>query len=239
MKEVKVRIPEDIAEKLEEIAKKRNSSISEIVREVIVRYMTGEQVDDVPVKVTPIKMTARRESKCSYCNEVIKPGEWIYYVIKEFEDGRVVKEAWHEDCWVYGSDRTLAKLYVDIRRLMRTRNALKRECDMYADLIIEAEARKRLLDIAEEIKKYVESLDLRLSQQLDLLRKYMLEVDASNIDLKAIGEELRKIYEESLTKYEEFRKRIDEASMFIVPKSRKRSRAREIEEVEDWRSKNV
>jgi len=226
MKEIKTRVPDDIAEKLEEVAKKRNTSVSEVVREIIVRYMAGEQVDDIPVRVITHRMRASKETQCPYCNIPIKPGEWIFYVIKEFEDGRVVKEAWHEDCWRYGSDRTLARLYVEIRKLMRTRNALKRECDKYADLIIEAEARKKIYDAALEIQRRLQDIDLKLEKAMKTFMEFA-QVDFSGA-VKQAAEDVKSIISEIQRLREEAVKKIDEALMYMQKPRRKKAKIEEV-----------
>jgi len=235
VREVKTRLPDDVYEKFKQIAEKRGSSVAEILREIAVRYISGEQVDDVPVKVTPIKFRVKKDGICAYCGQPIKAGEWAYWVIKEFEDGRKVKELWHIDCWEYASDAALAKKYVEIRKLNRVVKALKRQADELADALIEAEARKKVIDIALEIQKVSQEIEKKVYEISDRIREWLFTVDAKNEDLKTIKEELLKFNESVQNQLDELKRKLDEvAAAFIQPKIKK-ARKKKTEETWIWR----
>ena len=225
-KEIKVRVPEEVYAKLRELADKQGRSAADIVREVIVRFLSGEQVDEVPVKVKAIKMRAKRDGVCAFCGQKIGKGEWMYWVIKELDDGRTVKEAWHLDCWENASDTALARKYLELRKLQRIIRTLKKQADQLADVINDAEARKKLFDIAERVEKLAEKIERELEGLRADIETAKFSENNTEKYVKKAFEDMNEKLQTVLDELHSLRQRLEEAvaalSIKIKPARRRR-----------------
>lgn len=242
MKEVKFRVTDDVYEKIKEQASRLNTSISEYIRELVTRIVMGEQpLDDIPVEIKVVKTIYGKKKDyvrprpCAFCGVEINKGEHVAWVIKKMADGREVYELWHIDCWEFSSDKALAKKYVEIRKLNRIIKQLKKQADELADVIIDAEARKKVLDVAKNIEEIAQRIEQEFMKVSRDLRDFLYEVDLGEMSgkLKEIDEKYRKIHEEIQDKLEAARKRLDEiaATIAIKPLKKPKKKAEE----DEWR----
>jgi len=229
-------IPEDLYQKLEEMAKATGRSKQDIIIEALQLRIYGQQVnpDSEMVEYTEPKLRPLYfPTKCAKCGKTIPAGEEAWLAKVKYKDGSERWIAWHFSCLM--TDKQLAKIYLEIRKLRKIRDTLKKEADELADLIIEAQARKKVLDIALEIQKVSQELEKKVFEISDRIREWLFTVDAKNEDLKAIREELYKINEEYQNRLDELKRKLEDvAAAFVQPKV-KRSRKKKAEESWIWR----
>jgi hypothetical protein len=177
-------VPDDIYAKLEEFSKQTGRSKKDIVIEALIMRLTGMQYapQGELVEITEPRLTILKfEAKCARCNQKISAGEEAFLAKAKYKDGeRWV--AWHFSCLM--TDKQLTKLYIEIRKLKRIRDQLKKEVEELADLVIDAEARKKILDFLIEISQDVKRATL-------LIEEYMSVVERSK-DLQTVQEMLQK-----------------------------------------------
>jgi hypothetical protein len=180
-------IPDDIAQKLEEVVKRTNRSKRDIVIEALIMRLTGMQYTPQGEleEITEPKLTILKfPAKCARCGELLKPNDEAFLAKAKYKDGeRWV--AWHFSCLM--TDKQLTRLYLEIRKLKRIRDQLKKEVEELADVVIDVEARKKILGFLIEIGQDVK-------RATSMIEEYMSVVEKSK-DLKVVEEMLQKIYE--------------------------------------------
>jgi len=224
-------IPEDIFKKLEEVAKATGRTKKDIVIEALILRLTGSQYapSGELVEITEPKLTILKfPAKCARCGAVINAGEEAFLAKAKYKDGeRWV--AWHFSCLM--TDKQLTRLYVEIRKYKRIRDQLKKEVDELADLVNEAEARKKILDAVSQIQHQInDQLVLSIEKTLSMLREYMTSVEANNTDLKKIAEELSKIDE----KIQQIMQDLDELKQNVMLITPAKSRRKQVMQVETY-----
>lgn len=222
-KQYRLELPDDLYAKVKEMAESTGRSIKDIIIEALQLRIFGQQAkpDSEMVEYTEPKLTILKfPTRCARCGKPINAGEEAWLAKVKYKDGSERWVAWHFSCLM--TDKQLAKIYLEIRKLRRIRDVLKREADELADLINEAEARKKVLDVALEISKVSQEFEKKVFEVADRIREWLFTVNAKNEDLKALREELLKINEEYQAKFDDLRKRLDEvAAAFIKPKVRR------------------
>jgi len=181
-------IPGDIYSKLEELSKQTGRSKKDIVIEALLIRLAGMQytVSGELVEIAEPKLTILKfEAKCARCNQKIAAGEEAFLAKARYKDGeRWV--AWHFSCLM--TDKQLARLYLETRKLKRIRDQLKKEVDELADAVLSYEARKSLVD---RILKLVEETE----NTLKMLRDYMVSVERTQ-EIQTIAESLSALHKE-------------------------------------------
>jgi hypothetical protein len=181
-------VPDDIYNKLEEVSRQTGRSKKDIVIEALVLRLTGMQhsVSGELVEITEPKLTILKfEAKCARCNQKISAGEEAFLAKAKYKDGeRWI--AWHFSCLM--TDKQLTRLYLEVRKLKRIRDQLKKEVEELADTVLNYEARKSLID---KVFKLVQET----SETLSMLREYMVSVERTQ-DIQSILESLRDLNKE-------------------------------------------
>ncbi|MCL7388708.1 MAG: hypothetical protein LZ173_02060 [Thaumarchaeota archaeon] len=221
-------IPDDVYRKLEEVAKATGRTKKDIIIEALIIRLTGSQYSPSGelVEISEPKLTILRfPAKCARCGGVINASEEAFLAKAKYKDGeRWI--AWHFSCLM--TDKQLSRLYVEIRKYKRIRDQLKKEADELADLVNEAEARKKILDAVSQIRHQInDQLILNIEKTLSMLREYMTTVE-SNIDLKKIAEELSKIDEKIQQIVQDFDE-LKQNILLVAPKPRRKVRVYEQE----------
>jgi len=150
MHEVKVKLQDDLYQKLQEHAEKNNISIAEVIRDSIRSYLekTEPQTEQMPT----LKMIITKyKSKCSKCNRDIQVGEIAYW-----SKGVIVCL----DCIIASmGDKTLATKYIKKRELEKVIKGLKKIADELEERIAERQAQLKALEIEQKKAEIYELLE--------------------------------------------------------------------------------
>jgi len=222
-------IPDDVYKKLEETAKATGRTKKDIIIEALILRLAGSQYTPSGelVEISEPKLTILKfPAKCARCGGVINASEEAFLAKVKYKDGeRWV--AWHFSCLM--TDKHLTRLYLEIRKYKRIRDQLKKEVDELADLVNDAEARKKILDVISQIQHQInDQLILNIEKTLSMLREYMTSVEANNTDLKKIAEELLKIDEKIQQIVQDFDD-LKQNILLVAPKPRRKVRVYEQE----------
>jgi len=149
MKEKKIRIPDELAQLIEQTAREQKISENKLITQAIQQYFKSPvKKEDIP---TLRQIICKYRSKCSKCGRTISIGEMAMW---SKDVGTICL-----DCVVSAqSDKAIAMKYVKIRELQKTLKTLKKTCDEYAD---------KLIRMKQEIDVYI------LLQQFKNLYKKM------------------------------------------------------------------
>jgi len=148
--EKKVRISEELYEKVAKIAEKHSRTIKEVVEEAIKAYVVGAEHVDKPVKgITAKVIPLQYESRCRLCRRTIKAGELAYWTRITYEDGTSKSYVVCLDC--YFKDTALAEWYLKKRRLEAVVRGLKKKADELADRVNELQMKYDVLQLKEEV----------------------------------------------------------------------------------------
>ena len=168
--------PDDLLSTLDELSARTGKSKKEIVVEALNLYIAGKNTAQDPSdpeieEITePRLIVLRYAAKCAKCGKRINAGEHAYVAKVKYADGRTKWIVYHPECFI--ADEKLAKLYVRRRELERVIKALKKEADRLADMVSEAEARKRIYDLAKEIDEKAEELLSLLGDANTMVKRY-------------------------------------------------------------------
>jgi Ribbon-helix-helix protein, copG family. len=111
VKEISVKLSEDLYNELEKLAEKTNKSKADIVRDALITYLGIGATNEKPVKsFTHKEITAIYHGKCSKCNRDIKPGDRVVYCKLVYEDNSQRTLLYCLDCWLDLNDSTIVKL---------------------------------------------------------------------------------------------------------------------------------
>jgi len=179
VKELEVRLSDDLYIMLEEYAKSKNMSKSEVIRNALVYYLGIGEVVDKPIRETKTHTTtALFSGKCKKCGKDINQGDPIG-IIKIYYEGedRPRVFTYCLDCYYSLSDKTIVQLEVKRVKLQKTVTALKREIN-------------RLVNIYENLEKEVNLMN-KIKQIINDLEFYLSRVyGGENIDIKKLIQEL-------------------------------------------------
>ena len=185
VKELKIRVVEEIHERLKEVSEKTGKSINDIVNQLITAYLSGESIsdNDLPVKIEKIKFRVKKSTRCPLCGEEIKEGTYAYYIIYTFSDGRKVKEIWHLDCYEMSSSEALAKEYLKIRKFRRILKVLKQKVEQYADELERYRSEWGYYSVSAELRKLIANIysvfgnDSKYREMIELLEKLLHKME--------------------------------------------------------------
>jgi Ribbon-helix-helix protein, copG family. len=86
VQELRIKLSADLVEQIEELAKKRNVSKADIVREAILYYLGISDVAGKAIESSDAKViTALYSGKCKKCGKEITPGDPIGLIRIKFE----------------------------------------------------------------------------------------------------------------------------------------------------------
>jgi len=179
MKTLEVKLSEELYQLLEEYAKKKNITKSEIIRNAIAYYLGISEVIDKPIRESKTLITtALFSSKCKKCSKDINQGDPIGLIKIYYENEDKPKTfAYCLDCYYSLTDKTIVQLEVKRVKLQKTVSAFKREIN-------------RLISVYEELEKEVKTMN-NLKQVVDELKLYLEKVyQGENVDLKKLIQEL-------------------------------------------------
>jgi len=162
------RLPEDLAEKFEKLAKEQNRPEQECGEEAIKCWVDGRRKADKTSETMRKIQNKYEGKKCLKCGASIPVSATCWWA----RDVGVVCEDCHSKVEIEGlSDPILAKKYRVKRELTRTISALRKEADGFADQNIKLSQRINLYALAERH----EELDKKKVDLLLLLEKYLHE----------------------------------------------------------------
>jgi len=181
-----VKISSELFSKVQELAERKGVTIKAVVEEALSNYLgVLQDVEDVK---TVEDWRLLFDSACEICKSNIKAGEHAVRVIITLKDGRKVNKFYHKECYLFHSDKLMAKYYVKKRQLQRIIKALEAQCNEYADKIMEIEDKVKLAEINQQFQHTCKLLEDYLFEFKDEQLKQILE----NIKkLKQDVEELR------------------------------------------------
>jgi len=179
-----VKVDGELYTQIASIAEKQGKTIKEVIEEAIQQYLgvmhavkKDEDVEDVK---TVEDWRLLFDSTCEICKGNIKAGEHAVRVIITLRDGRKVNKFYHKECYLFHSDKLMAKYYVKKRQLQRIIKALEAQCNEYADKIIEIQDKVKLAEIQQLFQ-----------QTLQLLQDYLYEFKEEQ--LKQVMENIKKL----------------------------------------------
>ena len=189
--------PDDLLHTLDELSSRTGKSKKEIVVEALNLYIAGKSAvaqnpGDLDIEeITEPKLTVLRyDARCARCGRRVKAGEEAYIAKVKYADGTTKWLVWHVDCFI--EDKALARLYVKRRQLEKVIKALKKRADELADVVAEAEARKKIYDIAKEIDSHAEEILGLLGDARSLVKQYFDNPE----EINKLSEKINEVYEE-------------------------------------------
>jgi len=223
-------IPEDLYRKLEEMATSTGRSKQDIVIEALQLRILGQQVntDSEMTEYSEPRLTILKfPTKCVRCSNTLTAGEEAWLSKVKYKDGSERWVAWHFSCLM--TDKQLAKIYLEVRKLKKVRDVLKKEVNELSDAVIEAEAKKKVIDVLNDIEKRSQNIEKRFYEVAEMLERTLM-FGAKGEELTKLCEEIRRTREEALNELSEARKRLDEILAGIV-----KPKVRIAKKAEAWR----
>lgn len=182
MHEVKVKLQDDLYQKLQEHADKHGISIAEAIRDAIKSYLehTEPQVEQMPT----LKMIITKyKSKCSKCGKDIGIGEVAYWA-----KGITVCL----DCIINAlGDKTLASKYLKKREMEKVIKGLQKIANELEERIAEKQAQLKAMEIEQKKAEVYDMLndylkhfnDKRLEEIASKLKEIEEKVEEAKIAL--------------------------------------------------------
>jgi Ribbon-helix-helix protein, copG family. len=189
VREISVKLSDELHEALEKLAEKTKKTKAEIIREAILTYIGIGNVSDKAIKdVKQKEIVAFYAGRCSKCGKEIKPGDRIVYVRITYEDGSGRPFTYCLDCWYELSDKTIVQLELKKRRLERTIRALNNEINkllsIYEELEKLAEVNSKIRKVLDELFVFVERVYRESESEIkNDLRKFISELQDLNLNL--------------------------------------------------------
>jgi metal-responsive CopG/Arc/MetJ family transcriptional regulator len=157
VKELSVKLSEDLYEQLEKLAEKAGKSKADIIRDALLMYLgIGATSDKAISEAKSYVAPALYSGKCTKCGKEIKAGEPAGFIKIIYEDKSRKVLPYCLDCYYSVSDKTIVKLEVKKARLEHTIRALNRE---KSRLIKEIEDLEKLTDISNKLKPIISDLN--------------------------------------------------------------------------------
>jgi Ribbon-helix-helix protein, copG family. len=207
VKELSVKLSDELYEQLEKLAEKANKSKAEIIRDALIMYLGMSHVSEKPIKdVKQKEIVAIYSGKCHKCGKEIKPGDRIVYVRITYEDGSGRPFTYCLDCWYELNDKTIVQLELKKRKLERTVKALRNEVNkllsVYEELERLAEANSKIRKVLDELFVFVERVYRESDSEIkNDLRKFISELEDLNNMLADFIRVVRARKEIALAKY--------------------------------------
>ncbi len=184
VKELTVKISDELHEQLEKLAEKVNKSKADIIRDALLTYIGVGAVSDKPISdVKSHTAPALYSGKCSKCSREIKQGDIVGFIKIVFEDKSKKTFVYCLDCYYSLSDKQIVQLEIRKAKLERTIRALTREKNR---LIREIDELEKLTSGASKLKTVISDLDIYINQVFhgdnEALKKLLVELtDLNNL----------------------------------------------------------
>lgn len=157
VKELSVKLSEDLYEQLEKLAEKTGKSKADIIRDALLMYLGIGAVSDKAISEAKSYVApALYSGECTKCGKEIKAGEPAGFIKIIYEDKSKKVLPYCLDCYYSVSDKTIVKLEVKKAKLEHIIRALNRE---KSRLIKEIEDLEKLTDISNKLKPIISDLN--------------------------------------------------------------------------------
>jgi len=176
MKQIKV--SDELHERLKELAEKKGCSIADVVEEALNVYLGGAVSGKAVRRIIDKELPASYQGECDKCGKPVNPGDYIRFILYEYEDGSKSKTVLCSDC-ALSLNPNLWRLVKKKRELEVVIRQMKAEIDRLSkqiDILELAVAVKNLLDMylksrgtSEESRKLIEVLE-KLEDIVERLR---------------------------------------------------------------------
>jgi hypothetical protein len=162
VRELSVKLSDDLYEQLERLAEKTGKSKADIIRDALLMYLGIGVVSDKAISETKSYVApAIYSGKCSKCGREIKPGDPTGFIKIIYEDKSRRVLPYCLDCYYSVSDKTVVQLEVKKAKLERVIRALSRE---KSRLVKEIEELEKLTEATSKIKAVITDLELYSNQ---------------------------------------------------------------------------
>jgi hypothetical protein len=204
-KEIGFTIPEDIYEDLNKFRQDHNMTWRDFFIASAKAYIRIYGVEKtIPIKDIEESIYIGDDvAHCARCGREIKKG-YTVYVIRNW--GILCKHCATE----LKVESGLARLDREKLRLQKEIQVLRREKRKLQEALNEAEARKKILDIAAEIEKISKEMEKKHVQVLEMMRRWFTMVGSKNEDLVKIQDMLERNHEEIQEWISETRNKLEE-----------------------------
>lgn len=182
MVDTKIRVSQDIYEKIRRLAEKSGKSMRELAEEAINAYLLGAEgaegkdVKGITAKIIPLQFPTR----CKKCGRQLQPGDLGYWAKITFTDNTVRSYTICLDCYYQGT--ALKEQYLKKRKLEIVVRELRREADRLADQVEELRAYTRLVEAKKELLKMVREARELLAVITQPERRLQLEKINTSLD---------------------------------------------------------
>jgi predicted DNA-binding protein len=178
VKELSVKLSDDLHEQLEKLSEKTGKSKAEIVRDAILMFLGIGAVSDKAISETKSYVApAIYSGKCSKCGREIKAGEPAGFIKIIYEDKTKKVLPYCLDCYYSVSDKTIVQLEIKKAKLEHVVKALNRE---KSRLIKEIEDLENLSNASGKLKSVISDLDSYINQVFhgdnEALKKLLVEL---------------------------------------------------------------
>jgi predicted DNA-binding protein len=178
VKELSVKLSDDLHEQLEKLSEKTGKSKAEIVRDAILMFLGIGAVSDKAISETKSYVApAIYSGKCSKCGREIKAGEPAGFIKIIYEDKTKKVLPYCLDCYYSVSDKTIVQLEIKKAKLEHVIRALNRE---KSRLIKEIEDLENLSNATGKLKSVISDLDSYINQVFhgdnEALKKLLVEL---------------------------------------------------------------
>lgn len=227
-------VPEDLYKKLEEMANASGRTKADIVIEALQLRIFGQQVkpDSEMVEYTEPKFKEIQfPTKCARCGKIIEAGEYGYLSKAKYKDGTERWLAWHAKCFI--TNKQLAKLDLEIWKRKQILKGYEELLKEYRETVSEAEARRKVLDIAKEVDSRSQRIEQEFIETSRDIRDFLMSVNAGEFRELAekLLEEHRKLHEEIQEGLNDLRRRLEEVAATMAMKPIKKPSKKRREEV--------
>ena len=182
MVDTKIRVSQDIYEKIRGLAEKSGKSMRELVEEAINAYLLGvegaegKDVKGITAKIIPLQF----QTRCKKCGRQLQPGDLGYWAKITFTDNTVRSYTICLDCYYQGT--ALKEQYLKKRKLEIVVRELRREADRLSDQVEELRAYTRLVEAKKELLKMVREARELLAVITQPERRLQLEKINTSLD---------------------------------------------------------
>ncbi len=207
VKELSVKISEELNEQLEKFVEKTGKSKAEVIRDALMFYMGVSTVTDKQVVEAKTYMApALYSGKCYKCGKTFNQGDTVGFIKVSYDDKSKRVFTYCLDCYVKISDNTMVRLEVQKAKLEQVVSALKREKARMIKEIMEmekdVEIKSKIDNIIYNLHNYVSTVYKGDSPDV---RKLIFELQELN---NLIAEYLKRVkvkYSPSQVKYNTYR----------------------------------
>ena len=212
MPDTKVRVSQELYNRLKQLADKSGKSMRELVDEAIRAYLLGstgiegKEIKGITAKIIPLQYPA----KCRRCGRQLNPGELAYWVKITYTDNSVRSFIYCLDCYYQSS--ALKEHYIKKRQLEKVIRELKKEADSLADRVLELRRKVQLYSVVDEIDRLIREIYDLLGYVLDkerrdALQQIMQRLEAIEEKMTSIADALEALEAEAQSKVRKVRSR--------------------------------